>query len=90
MRASKFPVPVVSPKQILSELKRPFSELKLRFGRRAKGKTQVQVGKRVSTFTSESRGRPIRYRIPRGFPRSNLAFLPSLIASVLARGLLLP
>jgi magnesium chelatase subunit D len=48
------------------------------------------VGKRVSTFVSETRGRPVGLKIPREYPRGNLAFLPSLLAGVLRKGLRFP
>lgn len=44
------------------------------------------VGKRAKSLTTQSRGRPISHRKPKTVPRENIAFLPSIIFSLVNRG----
>ncbi len=54
--------------------------------RRSKSGLQFRVGKRASVFSGESRGRPVRFKIPKDYPRRNLAFLPSVRAAIISQG----
>lgn len=64
--------------------------LKVKIARRPPKRVQTKVGRRASSFTSESRGRTIRHRRPRTFPPRNLAFLPTVREAVLRAGPRLP
>ncbi len=87
--AAKLDVPIVSAKKIFQALKEAFDDWKLRFSKKST-LVQNQVGRRTSTFTTESRGRPVRYKIPREFPHENLAFIPSVKNALMRQGCQFP
>jgi Mg-chelatase subunit ChlD len=79
-------VRLLSPKVVLRALKGFFENWRLPVDQRTPVQEQTQVGRRASTFTSQTRGRPVRQRRPRRFPPTALAVLPTMTAALLRTG----
>ena len=80
-------MPLVDARQALRSLTSYFDRWKIKLSRKAPPRKITQfVGKRAASLTSSTRGRPTSYQKPKAVPKENIAFLPSIIASLANRG----
>jgi magnesium chelatase subunit D len=79
--------PLVNLKEISQMLTSYFERWKIKLSKKAPARrVRRLVGKRAASLTTSTRGRPTSYRRPKTIPRENIAFLPSIITSLVSRG----